>query len=69
LIEPGANEPCQHYVMFFEVSRDPKRKRRLLLKVQSAYLKEALEPRLIKGRRVSFSTLLKAACTRQRLKG
>jgi hypothetical protein len=68
LIE-SAGTPRQHYVMFFEVSRDPKRKRRLLLKVQSAYLKEALEPRLIKGRRISFSTLLKATCTRQQLKG
>lgn len=43
-------------------------KRRLLLKVQSAYLKESLEPRLVKGRRISLSTLLKATCMRQRLK-
>ncbi|MDH0865677.1 hypothetical protein [Mitsuaria sp. GD03876] len=57
----------RHYVVFFDISRDPKRKRRLLLKVQSAYLKESLEPRLIKGRRISLSTLLKAVCMRQRL--
>jgi len=69
LIESDAGRPRQHYVMFFEVSRDPRRKRRLLLKVQSAYLKDALEPRLIKGRRISFATLLKATCTRQPLKG
>lgn len=68
LVEDAPSSPRQHYVMFFEVSRDPKRKRRLLLKVQSAYSKESLEPRLIKGRRISFATLLRATCTRQQLK-
>lgn len=37
-----------HYVVFFELSRDTKRKRRLVLKVQSAYLKEPFDPALSK---------------------
>jgi len=68
MIGGESGSPGQHYVMFFEVSRDPKRRRRLLLKVQSAYVKELLEPRLTKGRKINFSTLLKAICTRQPLK-
>ena len=68
LIEGKDQAPAQHYVVFFEVSRDPKRRRRLLLKVQSAYVKEPFEPRLTNGRRVSFSTLLKATFMRRALK-
>ncbi|ANH70768.1 hypothetical protein ABE85_20720 [Mitsuaria sp. 7] len=59
----------QHYVLFFELSRDAKRKRRLVLKVQSAYLKHPFDASLTKGRKVSFAKLLKATCLRQPLRG
>lgn len=57
-----------HYVVFFELSRDTKRKRRLVLKVQSAYLKEPFDPALSKGRKVSLAKLLKATFLRHRLR-
>ncbi|HEY1398694.1 hypothetical protein [Roseateles sp.] len=62
----GASQ--QHYVLFFELSRDTKRKRRLILKVQSAYLKHPFDVSLTRGRKVSFAKLLKATCLRQPLR-
>jgi hypothetical protein len=47
------------YVVFFEVRRDKRRKRRLLLHVQSAYRLEQLNKRLAKGGKVRFATLLR----------
>jgi len=47
------------YVVFFEVLRDKRRKRRLLLCVQSAYRLERLTNRLEKGGKVRFATLLR----------
>lgn len=47
------------YAVFFEVLRDRRRKRRLLLYVQSAYRLERLTSRLAKGDKVRFATLLR----------
>jgi hypothetical protein len=47
------------YAVFFEVLRDKRRKRRLLLYVQSAYRMERLTHRLAKGGKVRFVTLLR----------
>jgi hypothetical protein len=47
------------YAVFFEVERDKRRKRRLLLRVQSAYKLERLSNRLAKAGKVRFTTLLR----------
>ena len=49
------------YAVLFEVVRDKRRKRRLLLYVQSAYRLERLTNRLAKGGKVRFATLLRKA--------
>lgn len=49
------------YAVFFEVEKDRSRKKRLLLRVQSAYILEALTHRKQKAGKVSFNVLLKAA--------
>jgi len=54
----GADAPGV-YAVFFEVQRDKRRKRRLLLHVQSAYRLERLSNRLAKGGKVRFATLLR----------
>jgi len=50
-----------HYVIFFEVTRDQRRKKRLLFRVQSAYPVDALTNRHASGGKVRFLTLLRAA--------
>lgn len=50
-----------HYVVFFEVSRDQRRKKRLLLRVQSAYPVDALTNRQASAGKVKFLTVLRAA--------
>jgi len=47
------------YAVFFEVERDKRRKRRLLLYVQSAYRLDRLSNRLAKAGKVRFATLLR----------
>lgn len=54
----GSDAPGM-YAVFFEVQRDKRRKRRLLLHVQSAYRLEQLNNRLAKGGKVRFITLLR----------
>jgi hypothetical protein len=49
------------YVVFFEVERDKRRKRRLLLYVQSAYKLDRLNHRLTKEGKVRFAILLRRA--------
>jgi hypothetical protein len=49
------------YVVFFEVRRDKRRKRRLLLCVQSAYKLDRLTHRLAKADKVRFAILLRKA--------
>ncbi|OWQ47562.1 hypothetical protein CDL60_09055 [Roseateles noduli] len=58
----------RQYVVFFQVLRDLKRKRRLLLQVQSAYMKEAIRRRPQERRKVSFFTILKATNAGKKLK-
>lgn len=49
------------YCVFFEVERDTTRKKRLILRVQSAYsLFEGLTPRQRKAKKVKWTTLIKA---------
>jgi hypothetical protein len=55
------NSTPGRYVIFFELLRDKKRKRRVLLHIQSAYLLQKLTKRLESARKVRFATLLKAA--------
>ena len=49
------------YAIFFEVEKDKKRKKRLLLRIQSAYRMDALKKRLAKAGKIRFATLLRKA--------
>lgn len=50
-----------HYAMFFEVKKDRARKRRLLLRVQSAYILENPSKRLLQADKMRFHVILKRA--------
>lgn len=61
-IQPATpGEAALHYAMFFEVKRDRTRKRRMLLRVQSAYLLESPSKRLLKADKMRFHVILKRA--------
>lgn len=62
-------ERTGHYVVFFMVERDKHRKRRMLLRVQSAYLLESLTDRQRKAGKVNFSTLLRAGYEHRKIRG
>ncbi|WP_416758917.1 hypothetical protein ACNI65_20010 [Roseateles sp. So40a] len=63
-------EGRQHYVMFFEVVRDTKRKGRLLMQIQSAYSVDASsQERFRLRRRIAFLNLLKLTSLRRRISG
>ncbi len=47
------------YVVFFEVERDRSRKKRLLLRIQSAYRMDRLSKRLSQAGKIKFATLLR----------
>ncbi len=49
-----------NYAVFFEVLKDRARKKRMLLRVQSAYKLPTLNKRMEKARKVNFGVLLKA---------
>lgn len=57
------------YAVFFEVTKDSKRRGRLLLHVQSAYHLEVLTQRQAKAGKVKFDTLLRAAFEGRKIKG
>lgn len=57
--EPGA-EPLR-YAVFFEVKKDSVRRKRLLLRVQSAYILEKPSKRLLKADKMRFQVILKRA--------
>lgn len=59
---------ARRYAVFFEVSKDHRRRKRLLLHVQSAYEMTELTKRQEKAGKVRFTTLLKAAYERRKLK-
>ena len=50
---------AQKYAIFFEVTRDKKRSKRLLLRVQSAYILTKPSKRLQKALKINFRVLLK----------
>lgn len=49
------------YSIFFEVVKDSKRKRRLLLRVQSAYLLDHMSKHLKEAKKMNFPVILKRA--------
>lgn len=51
----------EKYVIFFDVKKDSRKKKRLLLRVQSAYALQKLNSRQVKAKKVRFSTLIKSA--------
>ncbi|WP_118180833.1 hypothetical protein [Paraburkholderia phosphatilytica] len=58
------------YAVFFEVEKDDARRRRLILRVQSAYvLDEGLTKRQAGARKVAFETLLRAAYLGKKIRG
>lgn len=56
---PGG-EPL-HYALFFEVKKDRSRKRRMLLRIQSAYILENPSKRLLNAEKMRFHVILKRA--------
>lgn len=63
------DEVVSTYAVFFEVTRDKKRKKRLLLHVQSAYVPDQVTKRQSKAGKVSFSTLLRNAYLGRKIRG
>lgn len=58
------------YAIFFEVQRDKNRKRRMILRIQSAYeLDEGLTKRQAKAQKIGFATLLRATYLGKKLRG
>jgi hypothetical protein len=61
-IPPGQDRAKPgRYAVFFEVEKDTQRRKRLLLRIQSAYLLENPTKRLLKGDKINFRVLLKKA--------
>ena len=58
-VAPGA-EPVR-YAVFFEVKKDSVRRRRMLLRVQSAYILDKPSKRLLKADKMRFQVILKRA--------
>jgi hypothetical protein len=58
-----------YYVVFFEPEKDSKRKKRILLRVQSAYFVEALTKRQRQAGKVTFDSLMKATYLRRKIRG
>lgn len=59
----AAGRSPQRYGVFFEVRKDAARKKRILLRVQSAYVLESPSKRLLKADKMRFHVLLKRAYT------
>ena len=64
-----ADQVVRTYAIFFEVEKDSRRKRRLLLRIQSAYILDEITQRQKKAGKVRFSVLLKAAYEGRRIRG
>jgi hypothetical protein len=56
------------YAVFFEVEKDKSRRKRMLLRVQSAYKLDALPRRLEKAGKVNFAVLLRATYEGRKIK-
>lgn len=63
-----AHGPGQ-YLVFFKPEKDSRRQKRVLLRVQSAYVVTALSRREAKARKVGFETMLKAVYENRKIKG
>lgn len=63
------DEVLYRYAVFFEVNKDKRRKRRLLLHVQSAYVPEQVTKRQTKAGKVNFLTLLRKAYLGEKIYG
>jgi len=57
----GPDGELKPYIAFFDVERDKRRKGRVILRVQSAYVREDLGNRLKSGEKVNFHVLVRAA--------
>jgi hypothetical protein len=58
------------YAIFFEARKDKSRKRRMILRIQSAYLlTDGLTKRQTTARRISFMTLLRATYLGKKIRG
>lgn len=57
------------YAVFFEVEKDRTRKKRMLLRVQSAYKMNALSSRQESAGKVNFTVLLRATYEGRKIKG
>lgn len=65
-----ANDGSKHrYAVYFEVTRDKRRKKRLILHVQSAYVPDQLTKRQEKAGKVSFTVLLRKAYLGEKIRG
>lgn len=61
-LPPGeARTAPKRYAVFFEAERDTRRRKRILLRVQSAYVIESPSKRLVKAEKINFRVLLKRA--------
>jgi hypothetical protein len=69
VLDPVQGLPVGHYAVFFEVTKDASRKKRLLLRVQSAYRIEALNDRQRRAGKVTLATLLRATYEGRRIRG
>jgi hypothetical protein len=57
----STDQKPQYYAVFFEVERDKLRKKRVLLRIQSAYILEQKTKRLAQAQKINFSVLLRKA--------
>lgn len=57
------------YAVFFEVKKDSRRKKRLILRVESAYRVDELTPRQKNAGKVNFDVLLRATYEGRKIKG
>ena len=65
----AADGTTQTYAVFFEVEKDRARKRRMILRVQSAYvLDQGLHKRQAQAKKVKWNTLLRAAYEGKKIK-
>ena len=56
-----AGEPPKSYAVFFEMKKDSIRKKRMLLRVQSAYILNNPSNRLRKASKMRFQVIMKRA--------
>lgn len=57
----GTDGEIHPYIAFFDVERDKRRKGRVILRIQSAYVKAELGNKLKSGKKVNFPVLIRAA--------